>query len=227
MGSSGHADSCSHCAGVSWGARTEQRLQYLHGTGEDHNPQQLKCHFGKGQSKAKQNTHLKAEAGQSSPQSCAQRGAMGELCRREKTSPYSPGGDAHPGAGSQQEIAVSCSEIWARRLYRQSKRQEETQTLRDITASPRGKSQRWNQGTGHGKSSPSSPLPPCPFCSPSETFLTLLVLEQLPQTSQKTPPSKEVSKRCHVCLCWKFRLCSCSFSGIAPLPVRRGGTIPG
>lgn len=148
---------------------------------------------------------------------------MGELCRREKTSPYSLGGDAHPGAGSQQEISVSCAKIWARRLYRQSKRQEETQTLRDITASPRGKSQRWNQGTGQGKSSPSSPLPPCPFCSRSETFLTLLVLEQLPQTSQKTPPSKEASKRCHVCLCWKFRLCFCSFSGIAPLPVRRGG----
>lgn len=41
-----------HSAGVSWGARTEQRFLDLHGTGEDRNPQQLKCHFDKGQSRA-------------------------------------------------------------------------------------------------------------------------------------------------------------------------------
>lgn len=118
---------------------------------------------------------------------------------------------------------MSCAEIWARRLYRQSKRQEETQRLQDITASPRAKSQRWKQGTGQGKSSPSSPLPPCPFCSPSKTFLTLLLLEQLPRASQRTPPSKEASKRCHVCLWWKFRLCSCSFFWHRSPPRQAGG----
>lgn len=90
---------------------------------------------------------------------------------------------------------------------------------------PQRKEPEVEPGHGAGQVLHVLPAPSLPFLLTLSNFFwpSCCWNSSLVPSRYLPPHLKETSNRCHFCLCWQFTLCFCSFSGIAPLQVRRGG----